>query len=293
MPTRTCNGHQPPAQRRGAVVHRSERYGATMPHRALTETDHHLVRLHGSVERIDDVIVTRVPDNPGYRWGNCIHLPSEPSADELERFIERARDLFSDQPESTHAQIRWDGEFIPDALLQRATELGLKHDCGQVMHADAMTIVEIDGIEIRPLDMERDWEHIVELNIACDPEELEGTPDYVAFKQGLRRAWRAWERSGDAVWWGAFIDDRLAGQAGMGRCPGRRGRYQSVETRPEFRRRGVCPALVSHMGDHALRELDCELLLLGANHLGLAIHIYRRLGFVAGRWQHALSDYGE
>jgi len=260
-----------------------------VPHQALTETDHHLVRLHGVVDQVDGITVVRVPDNPGYRWGNNIHLPDAPHPDELEGFIQLARDLFVDQPETTHAQIRWDGDFISEELKARAESAGLHHDSGQAMVADSLVEVEVEGIEIRPLDMEAQWKDIVELNMACDPEELDGVADYIEFKQGLRRAWRAWERSGDATWWGAFIDRRLVGQAGMVRCPGGRGRFQSVETHPEFRRRRICSALVSRVGNHALGELDCDTLLLGVDHLGLAIHIYRRLGFTAGRWQNALT----
>jgi ribosomal protein S18 acetylase RimI-like enzyme len=260
-----------------------------MPHHALTETDHHLVRLHGTVDQVDGITVVRVPDNPGYRWGNCIHLPDAPHPNELEGFLQLARDLFIDQPQSTHAQVRWDGDFISEELAALAEAKGLQHDSGQAMHADALVEVEVDDIEIRPMDMEDEWKDIVELNIACDPEEIDGVADYIEFKQGLRRAWRAWEQTGDATWWGAFIDERLVGQAGMVRCPGGRGRFQSVETHPEFRRRGVCSTLTSQMGNHALRELDCDTLLLGVNHLGLAIHAYRRLGFTTGQWQNGLA----
>ena len=255
----------------------------------LTETDLHLIRMHGHVEVIDDITVSRVPDNPGYRWGNCIHLPRPPAAEELDNCIQLARDLFVDQPESRHVQVRWDGGPIEPSLVAQANTMGLHHDDGQMMHATELMEVRIPGIDIRPLDLKREWSDIVALNIACDPEEIDGQPDYIAFKEGIRRAWRAWVASGAATWWGAFIKDQLVGQAGMVVCPDGRGRYQSVETHPDFRRRGICPALVSHMGQHALSTLGCNTLVLGANPRGLAIHIYSRLGFITGDWQHALS----
>ena len=78
-------------------------------HAILTETDLHLVRLHGCVEVVDGITVSRVPDNPGYRWGNCLHLPTPPAASELENLVQLARDTFEDQPEGDHVRHRWDG----------------------------------------------------------------------------------------------------------------------------------------------------------------------------------------
>ena len=151
----------------------------------LTQTDLHLTRMHGHVEIIDDMTIARVPDNPGYRWGNCLHLPHAPTADTLDDCIQRARDLFADQPQSTHVQLRWDGDAIEDDLKEHAATKGLRYENGRAMHATELTHVQIPGIEIRPLDIEHSWDDIVALNIACDPEEIDGTPDYVAFKQGL------------------------------------------------------------------------------------------------------------
>ncbi|MBM43458.1 MAG: hypothetical protein CMJ36_00375 [Phycisphaerae bacterium] len=259
----------------------------------LTETDLHLVRLHGRVEVVDGITVVRVPDNPGYRWGNCLHLASPPAASELQNLIQLARDTFEDQPESSHVMLRWDGEPVDPDLEARALELGMQVDAGQVMHATALQPVEAEGVSIRPLHIEDDWEDIVALNIACDPEEIDGVADYIAFKEGLRRAWQAWVATGSATWWGAFIEGRLVGQAGMVCCPEQRGRFQSVETHPEFRRRGVCSMLVSTIGNHAMSELGCTTLLLGVNPKGLALHIYAKLGFTLGQWQNSLVLLGE
>jgi ribosomal protein S18 acetylase RimI-like enzyme len=254
----------------------------------LTQTDLHLIYMHGQIEVIDGITVARVPDNPGYRWGNCLLLPHAPTADTLDHYIQRARDLFVDQPQSTHVQLRWDGDAIGDDVKAHAIDRGMQYEHGRAMHATELAHVQIPGINIRPLDIEQEWSDIVALNIACDPEEIDGVPDYIAFKQGLRRAWRAWAATGTTRWWGAFIDDRLVGQAGMVYCPEHRGRYQSVETHPDVRHQGVCPALVSHMGNHAICEGECTQLLLGVNPHGLAIHIYSRLGFELGKWQNGL-----
>ena len=260
-----------------------------MPHQALTETDLDLIRMHGHVEVLDGITVSRVPDNPGYRWGNCLHLPGQPDIDDLDRLIQLARDTFLDQPLSTHVMLRWHGDPIESRLEEAAKNRGMQVDAGRVMHALNLVEIQADGVMIRPLDIERDWQEIVALNVACDPEEIDGVADYIAFKEGQRLAWQAWVATGSATWWGAYIDGVLVGQAGMVRCPGRRGRFQSVESHPEFRRRGVCSMLVSTMGRHALEELDCDMLLMGVNPDGMALHIYAKLGFILGKWQNSLT----
>jgi GNAT superfamily N-acetyltransferase len=261
----------------------------TMPHSALTETDLDLIRMHGHVAVVDDLVVSRVPDNPGYRWGNCLHLPRPPEIDQLDLLIQTARELFRDQPLSTHVMLRWHGEPIEPGLEAAASTRGMLVDSGQVMYADQLKKVQSEDIFIRRLDLDQDWPEMVALNVRCDPEEIDGLPDYIAFKEGLRRAWKAWISAGHASWWGAFIDGRLAGQAGMVRCSQRRGRYQSVETHPDFRQRGVCSVLVSTIGRHALADPECDLLLLGVNPKAMALHIYARLGFALGKWQNSLT----
>lgn len=258
------------------------------PVAVLTQTDWHLVRLHGHVEVVNGVTVLRVPDNPNYRWGNCLHLSAAPTLDELHDLVELARDIFGDQPEIRHVLLRWDGERIEADFAAAAKDRKMGVDSGRVMHAVDLVDVSAQGVSIRPLDLARQWEDIIALNIACDPEEPDGLADYMAFKQGLRRAWQAWAATGDAIWWGAFIDDTLVGQAGMVCCPGRRGRFQSVETHPDYRGRGVCSSLVSTMGRHAVAVLGCETLWMGVNPDGLAQHLYAKLGFEFGAWQNSL-----
>ena len=56
-------------------------------------------------------------------------------------------------------------------------------------------------------------------------------------------------------------------------------RFQSVETHPEHRRRGLAAAVVHAAGEHALATYGIEVLVIAADADGDAIRIYRRLGF--------------
>jgi putative acetyltransferase len=108
--------------------------------------------------------------------------------------------------------------------------------------------------------------------------EQVGDESFVAFKNGLRRVRRQWLEQGLAKWWGVFEGDQLIGQCGMVECE-ELGRFQSVETHPDWRRRGVCASLISTVARHALGELGKQRLLLSAEINGPALELYKRLGF--------------
>jgi len=128
------------------------------------------------------------------------------------------------------------------------------------------------------------------LNVACDATEQQGDPGYVAFKDGLRRAWRRWEARGGCRWWQAFVGGRPVAQCGMVLTPDGSGRFQSVEVLPGFRRRGIARQLVSTVGADALAQV--ERLLLAVDPEGPAMALYEDLGFRRDGWQHALLDGG-
>jgi len=234
------------------------------------------------------MLVARVPENPGYRWGNFLLLPECPRPDELDGLTHQARHLFRDQPASRHVTIRWDGEAFPAELREQAEVRGFQANMGRSMCASELRRSAASGLEIRPLDLQVDGAEIESLNRLCDPQEQEGEPDYVDFKQRLRASWKVWATRGEAIWWGAFAEGRLVGQLGFVLCPSDRGRFQSVETHPDLRRQGVCTALVTAVGCDAFEERGVRELLLGIEPESAAFSVYRKLGFSLGGWQRGL-----
>ena len=120
------------------------------------------------------------------------------------------------------------------------------------------------------------------------PLELQGESEYVLFKKRLRDSWRVWAEESTVSLWGGFMEGGLVGQLGLVCCPNGLGRLQSVETHPEFRRRGVCTTLVSTVAHHALKGPHCKELVLGIEVESDAYRIYHRLGFTLEEWQHGL-----
>ena len=254
----------------------------------LTRTDLHLIRLHGVVDEEDGVISARTPTNPTYRWGNFLLLPAPPQASDLEHLVRRATAKLKDQPESLHAMIRWDGDSICPELESHASRLGLQNDPGMAMRATRMEPIRTPGVTIRQINFDNDWPDIECLNRTCDPLEMQGESDYVLFKKRLRDSWRVWAEESTVSWWGGFMEGRLVGQLGLVCCPNGLGRLQSVETHPDFRRRGVCTTLVAHVVHHALQGEDCNEVVLGIEPKSDASRIYHKLGFALEEWQHGL-----
>jgi ribosomal protein S18 acetylase RimI-like enzyme len=62
-------------------------------------------------------------------------------------------------------------------------------------------------------------------------------------------------------------------------------RFQSVETDPEFRRRGLAGSLVHHASRYGFDELGARTLVMVADPDYFAVDLYRAVGFVAAETQ--------
>lgn len=245
----------------------------------LTRSD---LWLAASTRRHGDDVWIEEPGNPGYQWGNALWLSTPPTADDLADQLRRAHEGLP----VAHAMLRWDGTDLDEPTRAQARALGLRSDRGLAMVATAMAPrpgpAQVQPVSIGPA--------VDALNVACDATEQQGDPEYVAFKRGLRQAWRRWEARGDCRWWQAFVDGRPVAQCGMVLTPEGSGRFQSVEVLPGFRRRGIARQLVSTVGADALGKV--ERLLLAVDPEGPAMALYEDLGFRRDGWQHALLDGG-
>jgi len=62
-------------------------------------------------------------------------------------------------------------------------------------------------------------------------------------------------------------------------CNAELGRYQSVQTHPEFRRRGIAGALVYNAAFYALDRFNLETLVIVAEKDSPAMRLYQSIGF--------------
>ena len=90
---------------------------------------------------------------------------------------------------------------------------------------------------------------------------------------------RALAEAGHGGWFGAFVDGRLVTQMGLYAASSGLARFQSVETHPDFRGRGLAGTLVHHVSRFGFEQLGASTLVMVADPEHSAIRLYRSMGF--------------
>ena len=90
---------------------------------------------------------------------------------------------------------------------------------------------------------------------------------------------RALVAAGHGRWFGAFLGDTLVAQMGLVAAAPGLARFQSVETHPKHRGRGLAGTLAHHVSAYGFAELQAKTLVIVADPDYLAIRIYRAIGF--------------
>jgi len=241
-------------------------------------TDLALLALGGSViEDRGDHVVVRSPHNPGHWWGNFLLLPDPPAAEHTDRWLARFADEF---PDADHIALGFDGvDGTPDALAAFVSR-GLCVERQAVMTASSVHEPPRpnQAAEYRTLASDTDWEQLVELRISCIDEGLDSQTfrEFAVAKVATVR--RIVER-GHGAWFGAFEEGRLVSGMGLFRAGVGIARFQSVETLPEARGRGLAGTLVHHAGEYGFSRLGARKLVMVADPDYVAIRVYRSVGF--------------
>ncbi len=241
-------------------------------------TDLALLTASGStVEDRGTHLVVRSPDNPSYFWGNFLLL-AQPPAPGGEREVIGA--FQTEFPEAMHVSIGVDGTEDLTEVLRPFVAAGMEVDSGTVMTAATLVAPRpvAEAVVVRPLASDSDWEARARLSHHLWSQTDEAT--FMTYARGKNDQERALVASGVGQRFGAFIDDELVSTAGIFATEKGVARYQSVETHPEHRRRGLAAAVVHAAGEHALATYGAEVLVIAADADGEAIRIYRSLGFV-------------
>jgi ribosomal protein S18 acetylase RimI-like enzyme len=240
-------------------------------------TDLRLLEMTGSViEDRGTHLVVRTPANPTYFWGNFLLLRQLPVPGG-EREVVGA--FHTEFPLAEHVAVGVDGTEDLTEQLATFVEAGLEVDCGIVLTTATLQPPRpvADDVVVRPLESDDDWEGRARLS-----HHLWSNTDETSFMTYARRK-NEQERGlvvrGLGRRYGAFVGDELVSTAGIFVTHAGIARFQSVETHPDHRRRGLAAAVVHAAGEHALATYGIEVLVIAADADGDAIRIYRRLGF--------------
>ena len=248
--------------------------------------------------------VIRTPSNPTFYWGNYLLFDRAPSSGDARRWpalFERL--IVAEQPLCRHRAFGW-LEDAPGDLGGFLAD-GYTPNNAVVMQTTGVPTAPAPRLDarLRPLasdgaEAEREWSALVDLSVATRSPEFDKEAYRVFARRSVER-WRALVHAGRGHWFGAFIGGpspwpRLVAALGVyaeAEPEGgeRLARYQSVMTDADYRRRGLCRALIATAARYARDELGADRLIIVAAAGEMPEQLYAGLGFVAAGLQRGLQ----
>lgn len=229
-----------------------------------------------TLEERDDYLVIRTPGNPTFWWGNYILLPAAPRADDAERWKKWFRAEFPDTEHQAYGIDSTDGfAGESDALAK----LGVDVEESSILTATSLIAAPESDAEVRKLASDTDWDQMVDLDLAVYPTEDENPDGHRLYLRRRIRDQRALTESSRSAWFGGFVDGLLVGSLGIVSDGSGIARYQSVQTHPDFQRRGIARRMLCDAALHANNVLDAGTLVIAADPAYHAIELYRSVGF--------------
>jgi ribosomal protein S18 acetylase RimI-like enzyme len=235
-------------------------------------TDLAILALGGSrITDRGDHLVIRTPGNPDYWWGNFLLLQDlRPGSGGgwVARFA-------AEFPDARHIALGLDetgadtvdpGEFAGMTMERSAVVTATSVHAPPHPNTEAV---------LRTLEGDADWRQSLELATAVHAGEPGGDAGFLTARLAANRALT---EAGHGAWFGAFLDGTLVSQLGLVTGKSGLARYQSVETHPAARCRGLAGTLVWHAGATVLTG-DTSTLVMVADPEDGAIRVYRSVGF--------------
>jgi len=221
-------------------------------------------------------IVQSTPSEPDFWMGNQIIVQdaSISVAEALALFVTHF-------PEAEHRAVVWDiPDLASDVFAKEAAKLGLPFDGFDALSLKGplRDVPVPDGIVLRALDRPEDWAKAQALQAEIGIEEGRDPLAHGPYLERRNAARRVQIAKGIGQWFGAFAGDDLVAQMGIFH-DAQIARYQSVETRANHRRRGICSALLRHVAQWALDRAPQATVVIVAEADSNAGRLYRRMGF--------------
>ena len=242
-------------------------------------TDLIFQKFDGEVIDRGNYLVIRTPTNPTFYWGNFLLFSQPPQEGDLREW----RDLFvmeiGTPPETEHQVFGWDLPDGEEGVVQTFLQAGFRLSRGVVLTSSEPSYPArgTDLVRIRSLKTEADWEKAVENQVACREPAFEES-GYREFRQRQMDRYRRMVAASLGDWFGAFVGQQLVADLGVFHDQGV-GRFQHVETHPDFRRRGIAGTLIFEAGQQAKVKYDLHTLVIVAEQGSIPARLYQSLGF--------------
>jgi ribosomal protein S18 acetylase RimI-like enzyme len=262
---------------------------SAVPGSLVWRTDVDVLPIDRVVERRDDHLVIRSPSNPTHYWGNLLLFDDPPDAGDGVRWEQQFENEFGSDPRVQHLAFGWDHV---DGELGRAQEefavrgYVLEQTIGLVATPDLVRPHprENRDVQVRALDPlvgvdEGLWEQVVALQGAARDDRLDEEA-YRAFSRRRLVDLRALFSLGRGGWYVAL---EAGGAEVVASCgvvvTDARGRFQSVDTKAAYRRRGIGSRLVVEAAYRTAGQHGARHLVIAADANYHALGLYESLGF--------------
>lgn len=228
-----------------------------------------------------DYVVVRSPSNPTFYWGNFLLFARPPQPGDFETWRELFAGEIGRPPETMHMALTWDSPEGEEGCVQPFLDAGFNLERNVVQVGTTLRLPARASTEIvvRPLYTASEFAQVLEQQVLSrDEGHEEGA--YRTFRTLMMQRYRRMEQAGLGHWYGAFLDGELVADLGIFHDGRGLARYQSVETHPDFRRRGICGRLVYEAGRQAMAEHGLETLVIIADAESSPSRIYESAGFM-------------
>jgi GNAT superfamily N-acetyltransferase len=238
-------------------------------------------------------LVVRTPSNPSFYWGNYLLFDHPPGEGDYPGW----QDLFAREigapPSVTHQTFGWDTTDDEQGVIEPFLENGYRLEQSVVLTTGQPVPPShsVQGVTVRPLELESEWEQGIENQVACREPAFEEA-GYRLFRQRQMNRYRSMTNAGLGAWFGAFIGSQLVADLGIFYAH-QLGRYQSVQTHPNYRRQGIAGTLVSQSGVYALERFGIKSLVIIAEAGSQAERIYHAAGFEVVEHQVGIGKWNE
>ncbi len=218
-------------------------------------------------------LVVRTPDNPGFHWGNLVFVTDEHAVNDAARWVRTFQASF---PAATWVAIglirmpddqdAWKGQGLDLELDEVLTTCTLPR---QTPRPKGYTVRRLGG---------GDWAQSVARNVAENDRTSEHDPQsFARFAEAQAQSRSALSERDMGAFFGAFSGDVLVADLGIVRC-GTTGRYQSVGTDEEHRRRGLASHLLGIAAQWSADQ-GCHRWVIITEATNPAGRVYRGVGF--------------
>jgi ribosomal protein S18 acetylase RimI-like enzyme len=226
-----------------------------------------------------DYLVIRSPTNPTFYWGNYLLFSQPPREGDYTKWRELFVQEIGAPPQVEHQTYGWDSPEGEEGEIQPFLQAGFSLNRGIVMRSTDLPHPTRPPaqVNVRALMNEADWAEALDNQVICRDEAFEERA-YREFQARQMDRYREMAASGLGDWYGAFIDTRLVADLGIFH-DGYLGRFQSVETHPGFRRRGIAGTLIAEASRLAKTRYGIDILVIVADEGSGAARLYESLGF--------------